>query len=198
MKEMRATFAIARRRMSRRFALAWGARLAIAAAAGALLAGTPQAGAVATALAVAAAPLGATRGIRELTFFAMPLYGRQLARAQAIAPCVAAFAVPAGFALGAVLTGRPFTPGTGVAAYLAGAVTALVAMSAALRDGARAWLYLILAWACGALVAGAALLAGTTGRTAQLALAVTLGFLALRQFGETLARYDPIPAPRER
>jgi hypothetical protein len=190
--EARATFAIARRRMSRRFAAMWLLRFSGAALAGALCPAGSPALAAAAALAVGVAPLGATRGIRDLSYFALPLYGRQLARAQAIAPCAGALAVPLGFALGASLAGKAL-PGEQLAALcLAGAVTALVSVSAALREGPRAWLYIFLAWGAGSLVAGATLPGGKLGSLAPALAALFLGFIALRQFGETLARYDPI------
>ena len=192
MNEVRATFAIARRRMSRRFATMWLLRFGVAALAGALCPGGPFALPAAAALAIGAAPLGATRGIRDLSYFALPLYGRQLARAQAIAPCAGALAVPLGFGLGAALAGKAPPAEALVTLCLAAAVTALIAVSAALREGARAWLYILLAWGGGALVVSATLAAGAIGHLAPPLAAVLLGFIALRQFGETLARYDPV------
>jgi hypothetical protein len=190
--EARATFAIARRRMSRRFATTWLLRFGTAALAGALCPSGPLAWAAAAALAVAAASFGATRGIRDLTYFALPLYGRQLARAQAIAPCIGALAVPLGFGAGAAAADKALSAGHLVALGLAAVVTALITVSAALREGPRAWLYILLAWGGGALVAGATLPPGTLGGLAPPLVALVLGFVALRQFGETLARYDPV------
>ncbi len=192
MSEARATVAIALRRMSRRFAATWLLRCGAAALAGALCPAGPLAFAAAAALAVAAAPLGATRGIRDLSYFALPLYGRQLARAQAIAPCVGALAVPLGFGAGAALAGKALSAEHLVALALAAVVAALIAVSAALREGPRAWLYVLLAWGGGALVAGATQASGRFGGLAPPLVAFLVGFIALRQFGETLARYDPV------
>lgn len=192
MSEARATFAIARRRMSRRFATMWLLRFSTAALAGVLCPGGSLALPAAAALAIGAAPLGATRGIRDLSYFALPLYGRQLARAQAIAPCAGALAVPLGFGLGAALLGKALPAEALVALCLAAAVTALIAVSAALREGPRAWLYILLAWSGGALITSATLATGLAGHLAPPLAALLLGFIALRQFGETLARYDPV------
>ncbi|MGP6158005.1 MAG: hypothetical protein ACLPYS_10975 [Vulcanimicrobiaceae bacterium] len=178
--------------MSRRFATMWLLRFSAAILAGALCPPGSLALAAAAVATIVAAPVGATRGIRELSYFALPLYGRQLARAQAIAPCFGSLAVPLGFALGAATAAKALPGGYLVALCLAGTVTALVAVSAALREGPRAWLYILLAWGSGAIVAGATLPAGTLGRLGPPLAALLLGFIALRQFGETLARYDPI------
>jgi VIT1/CCC1 family predicted Fe2+/Mn2+ transporter len=73
-------------------------------------------------------------------------------------------------------------------------VATLVALSATFRDGARAWLYVVLATFAGPLVALPYVFFGTRGLALTYALGLVVAFLALRAFGETLARYDPLPA----
>jgi len=133
-----------------------------------------------------------TRSVHSLLLFSAPLYGRELARGLAIAPCALALTFPLGV-LGARLLGA--APGDTLGwnlAPLAAIVAGLVALSATLRDGWRAALYRALAAGSGLLFAAVPFAATNVRAGLALALAAGLGFLALRAFGETLARYDPI------
>ena len=67
----------------------------------------------------------------------------------------------------------------------------MVAMCATLREGAPRAFYVALACATSA---GAALIAGVAASPAgELAYCALTSFLALRQYGEALARFDPVP-----
>jgi hypothetical protein len=197
--EFRATVAIVRRHMDRRFAIDWGMQFAIVAAIAYIFTRTfahpliPLA--IASVLAAASASERShAESLRRLTFFAMPLYGRQLARAHAIAPSLLALAIPAGYAFGSVLRVRAFPAELLTAMFGAALVSTLVALSAIFRDGIRAALYVVLAAAAGLAVTVPWVLHLEHGFTIGVALATIIGFFAIRAFGETLARYDPVPA----
>lgn len=201
MNERRATIAIVRRHVDRRFVLDFVVQFALVGAIAFLFARllhawwTPLA--IVSALAAAiAAERSHAESLRRVTFFAMPLYGRQLARAHAIAPALMALAVPLGYAAGAALRRAPLSSAMFVAAILAALVATLVSLSSVFRDGYRAGLYVVLATtlAAAVTVAPLALVASPPRATLVAALlALVTGFFALRAFGETLARYDPVP-----
>jgi len=128
-----------------------------------------------------------------LTFFIAPLYGRQLARAHAVAPAVGALAIPCGYAAGAALRGHPLAPATFVTCVLAALVATLVGLSSTFRDGIRAALYVVLGFGAAAGLALPAAFGLPHALEIVTVLAFALGFFALRAFGETLARYDPLP-----
>ena len=65
-------------------------------------------------------------------------------------------------------------------------------MSSAFRDGGAAWLYGIGGALCGIAVTVPFLTGLAHGAALTLAASVVAGVFALRAFGETLARYDPI------
>jgi hypothetical protein len=132
---------------------------------------------------------------RRSSFFAMPLYGRQLARALAVAPCLDSLAVPLGILGGLTLAGRPLGPAASVTLIAAALAATLVALSARLRTGRNAMLYLTLAIASEAGIV-APLFLGQPNPLLSLILAALIAFTALRAFGETLARYDPLPKMR--
>jgi len=149
---------------------------------------------IASTLAVAStAERTHAESLRRLTFFAMPLYGRQLARAHAIAPSLLALSIPAGYALGSALRTREFPLTLFIAMTCAALIATLVALSSIFREGIRAWLYVALAILVGPIVTLPYVLRPVHEAAAGLALTVIIGFFALRAFGETLARYDPLP-----
>jgi len=198
--ELRATVAIVRRHMDRRFALDFAAQFALVALIAYFFARlfpvwwTPLA-IVSALAATVAAERSHAQSLRRLTFFAMPLYGRQLARAHAIAPSLMALAVPFGYATGAALRRQPLHAAMFAATILAALVATLVSLSSVFRDGYRAALYVFLAAALAAAVTVVPFALVPSARRAALAamvLAVVTGFFALRAFGETLARYDPV------
>ncbi len=199
MSGARATISIVRHRIDRAYGLEWIVRFTIVAAITALFAPLYAASLQRIVLACAVLPLAsASEGsnaakLRSISFFAMPLYGRELARAHAVAPCLGALAAPLGFAAGLALRHAPASAQLLGVTLLANAAGALVNLSAVFRDGPRAWLYHALTVAAGLAIA-APLALGTPHPVAGAGLvAVAIGFIALRAFGETLARYDPLP-----
>ncbi len=150
--------------------------------------------AIGSALAIAfASSPSAALAVRSLFLFSAPLYGRELARALALAPCAVAALFPlaawAGFSLL-----RQSHISVWLTPLLAVVLATLIALSATLRDRWRAALYRTLALSAAATLAITSLaLHGSHRATATLALlTIIAGFFALRAFGETLARYDPL------
>jgi len=195
MSAVRATVAIVRRSVDRRF----GARLAAATLAGAAVGvvGTPDVARAALVLALARGPAtGFDRRldlIGRVSLYAMPLYGRQLARALAIAPAIDALAFPSGVALGAYLRGRHVPRELAIAVGFATVAGTFVALSARLRTGPVVGLYALLAVVAEAAVLGPYALRTPRPARPALGLAAAIGFTALRGLGEALARYDPLP-----
>lgn len=140
-------------------------------------------------VAVALLQRGAGR-FRELELCeqSAPLYGRELARATALVPSIIVTLALAAYWLVSSVYVRPELSTIAVTAFAAYAGT-LVALCAGVRTGAPRIVYLIMACAVPALAfaltfASAALL--------PVAMCALIGFIALRQYGEALARYDPI------
>ena len=121
-----------------------------------------------------------------------PLFGRELARAKALAPVISAtiatlvywiaqfasgFAAPASFLV------------LSVACVLAATI---VALNATTRSGLGRAIALVLS----ALTVVAAFLiaksGGAIGTATELVFCAIVGFIALRQYGESLARYEPL------
>lgn len=124
----------------------------------------------------------------ELCEQSAPLYGRELARATALVPFViVSIALAAYWLVGAVYAH------TGLAALAIsafGAVAAtLVALCAGVRTGAARVLY--IGMACAVPAIAFALAVSSPAATAP-AICALIGFIALRQYGEALARYDPV------
>jgi hypothetical protein len=193
----RASLAIVRRSLDRRFAATWLAGFACAFALAATFADRMSASMWLVLLVVAEAPAAAfdhrNDPRRRSSFFAMPLYGRQLARALAVAPCLDSLAVPLGILGGLALAGRPLGAAANLTLIAAALAATLVALSARLRTGRNAMLYLSLAIASEAGIV-APLFLRQPKPLLSLILAALIAFTALRAFGETLARYDPLPA----
>jgi hypothetical protein len=140
-------------------------------------------------IAVALLQRGAGR-FRELELCeqSAPLYGRELARATAVVPCiVVTIALAAYWSISAAYA-RPDAATIATAAFAAYAGT-LVALCAGVRTGAARVLYVAMACAVPA-VAFALTLAGSA--FVPMAVCALAGFVALRQYGEALARYDPV------
>lgn len=118
-----------------------------------------------------------------------PLFGRELARAKALVPCVAVALAVAVYAGAQLLRSAPVA--MTIAVVLPAVVTAaLVALSATVRRGASRALYVLLAAAASTGAYGLAVAAHSL--LGELAFCLVVAFLAVRQYGETLARYDPI------
>jgi len=145
-------------------------------------------------IVVALLQRGAGR-LRELELIeqSAPLFGRELARATAVVPCVTMVVALAAYWAAQFVAG--FAPPLSLFVLCAAAVVAatLVAMSATLRRGAARYLYVVLACAVAViayvLIAYVNVLRGVW----ELAFCALIVFIALRQYGEALARYDPIP-----
>jgi hypothetical protein len=119
-----------------------------------------------------------------------PLFGRELARAKALVPCIAAAVTVLVYMAAQLVRGTPIAPLTLLIALSSVVAGTLVALSATMRSGASRALYVLLA-AATSLVAYAIVEAGRS-MLGALAFCAVVAFLALRQYGETLARYDPI------
>jgi len=195
--EARATFAIVRRHIDRRFALDWAMAFVligvIAYLFGRIFGPVGAVGIVGALSATFTAERSHARSLRRLTFFAVPLYGRQLARAHAVAPALAALAIPLGYAAGTALHGTPFSSATLLDCVLGALVATLVALSSTFRDGLRAALYVLLGFAAAESLALPYIFRLDHATALVAFLALVEGFFALRAFGETLARYDPLP-----
>lgn len=132
---------------------------------------------------------------------AAPLFGRQRARANAIVPSALVLLSAGAQYAGAHITTPAAVPTIFFLLNAVGGVTALlIALSVPLRSRWNRALYAALsiggALLCGGL--GAAVFWTTRSQAAAAAVAVVValcvGFVALRQYGEALARYDPLPA----
>ena len=119
-----------------------------------------------------------------------PLFGRQLARAKALVPCAGAALAAITFSVAQLARGAPEVAPTLAVVVAALIAAALTALSATIRRGASRVLYVALAAAtCGAAYA---LLVAAHSVAAELTFCAAVAFFALRQYGEALARYDPI------
>ena len=193
-----ATLAIVRRSIDRRFAAIWLAAFAIVFALAAATATELGRTAAVVLLILAEAP-AATFDRRvdlmhRVSLYAMPLYGRQLARALVIAPCLASVAAPVGVIIAFAVRGVPFRDGTDIALLLAAIAATMVAASARLRTGTNAALYVALSLAAHVAIVAPVLFRAAHPLLWSIPIAAITGYLALRAFGETLARYDPLPA----
>lgn len=140
-------------------------------------------------VAVALLQRGAGR-FRELELCeqSAPLYGRELARATALVPFIIVSVALAAYWLVSSLYARP---GMGAIAVTALAVYAatLVALCAGVRTGMPRLFYVLMACAVPAV---AFALTFASAAFLPLSLCALIGFIALRQYGEALARYDPV------
>jgi hypothetical protein len=119
-----------------------------------------------------------------------PLFGRELARAKALVPCIAAAGATLAYAAAAVVRGAPNVPFTLAIALAAVVAATLIALSSTLRLGSSRALYVLIAAAASALAYALAFAAHSL--LLELGFCALASFLALRQYGEALARYDPI------
>jgi len=119
-----------------------------------------------------------------------PLFGRQLARAKALVPCAIVGLATLTYVAAATLAGLRAIPFTLVATLAAVVPTTLTASCATIRSGAARALYIAMA----AAVAGAAFTLASVAASlpGELAFSALVSFFALRQYGEALARYDPV------
>jgi hypothetical protein len=119
-----------------------------------------------------------------------PLFGRQLARAKALVPCIAATLAAVAYAVGLLLRGAADVPFTFLVTLAAVIAATLTALCATIRRGASRVLYVALAAAASGVAY--AIAAATRSVLAELLFCAIVALVALRQYGEALARYDPI------
>jgi hypothetical protein len=123
----------------------------------------------------------------ELCEQSAPLYGRELARATALVPCIVVTAALTAYWIVAAVYSHPSLVYAALSVPALNAVT-LTGLGACVRSGPLRMLYVALA--CGVAVV-VFVLASNWAPAAALACAFA-GFTALRQYGEALARYDPV------
>ena len=123
-----------------------------------------------------------------------PLFGRELARAKAVVPCVAGLLATIAYSGVQIARGSPDAAATLIVVSPAVVACALVALSATVRRGWTRALYVLLA----CLTSAGAYELGVVERLIlpEFAFCAVVAFAALRQYGETLARWDPLWAPR--
>ncbi len=117
-----------------------------------------------------------------------PLFGREVARAKAVVPCLAATLAALAYVTGELLAGvhdAALALPVALAAVLAGT---LVALSATVRRGPSRLLYVLL----GATASAGAYALAVRSVAGEAVLCAVVAYVALRQYGEALARYDPI------
>lgn len=116
-----------------------------------------------------------------------PFFGRELARAKALAACAGTFALTVAYFAPQLVRDPGFVQLSAPALLPAGVACTLVALSATLRTGWPRVLYVALSIAAGVVACALFLTASAVGALFFCALVSLLG---LRQYGETLARYD--------
>ncbi|GAC1393989.1 MAG: hypothetical protein NVSMB31_13890 [Vulcanimicrobiaceae bacterium] len=171
-----------------------------------------------TAIAIAIAYANTRNSARDIFAFceeSAPLFGRHRARASALVPILIVAACSTAEYVGARLNPNYVTPPTFFIFDAIGAITAMmVALSIPLRSSWNKALYVFLAL-CASLLCGFIVIAAVTytndtilvlmgdnyfvafndlwGGLAELAFAALIGLVALRQYGEALARFDALP-----
>jgi hypothetical protein len=116
-----------------------------------------------------------------------PLYGRELARATALVPCVVVSTGIAAFWIVSSFYAAAQVGQIAVCAFCSYAAS-FAALCATVRKGLARALYVTLACAISAAAFGLV----QSSAAAALIFCAAAGFIALRQYGEALARYDPI------
>jgi hypothetical protein len=196
----RATFAIARAALRGSFGVACmlaGCLLALAALVPPLVSAPTVALGICAAAGAAVVP-ARVAGLRDLRLLAAPLYGRELARALALAPNVALLACALGaMTIGASLLRALGTPEPAhawtrfVVFAVAGVQTTLLALPGCLREGRERALYAAVAIVAGIAIAVLGARTTPVALASALLAAAAIGLTALRGLGETLARFDP-------
>lgn len=129
-----------------------------------------------------------------------PLFGRELARAKAIAPVVASTIAALVYWAAQYITGFAAPPTFFILALASVLASTLVALNATVRIGTARSASIVLAAATVVAAYMIALYADpqtphrsdVIGVTSELIFCALTGFIALRQYGEGLARYDPL------
>ncbi|MBV8637620.1 MAG: hypothetical protein JO322_06000 [Candidatus Eremiobacteraeota bacterium] len=129
-----------------------------------------------------------------------PLFGRELARAKAIAPTLTATVAALFYWFAQFLSGFAAPPTFFILALASVLASTLVALNATLRSGGRRLLYVLLAFVTSAIAYVLAVYADSAasragdvlGVATELVFCAIVGFIALRQYGEALARSDVV------
>ncbi len=127
-----------------------------------------------------------------------PLFGRELARAKAVAPALTATLAALFYWFAQFLSGFAAPPTFFILALASVLASTLVALNATLRTGGRRLLYVLLAFAASAISYALAVYADSVvsrsgdalGVATELIFCAVVGFVSLRQYGEALARSD--------
>ena len=136
----------------------------------------------------------------DLSEESAPLFGRELARAKAVAPVMVSFLAAFVYWFAQFLSGFAAPPAFFVLVLFCVGASTLVALNATIRTGAARWLYVALA--CATAFIGYVLavysdavvthVGDATGVASEMAFCALVAFVALRQYGEALARHDAI------
>jgi len=145
-------------------------------------------------IAVALAQRG-DEGLRQLEMCeqSAPLFGRERARASALVPCIMATVAAFAYWLAQYISGFAAPPVFFSVALAAVLAATLVALSATLRQKSARWFYVLLAFGSATIVYFFAVYFGAPGLAIGFLFCGGVSLIALRQYGEALARYDPIP-----
>ena len=154
--------------------------------------------AVGIALALAQGP--GRHAFLDVSERSAPLFGRELARAKALAAALCATLAAFVYWLAQFLTGFAAPPTFFVLALASVVASTLVALNATLRTGTQRLLYVALAFATSAFAYLLAVYADAAfsragdaiGVATELIFCALAGFIALRQYGEALARSDAV------
>ncbi len=154
--------------------------------------------AIGIALALAQGP--GRHAYLDITERSAPLFGRELARAKAVAPAIAATLAALVYWFAQFLSGFAAPPTFFVLALASVFASTLVALNATLRSKAQRLLYVALAFATSAVAYALAVYADAVfsragdaiGVATELLFCAIAGFVALRQYGEALARSDAV------
>jgi hypothetical protein len=119
-----------------------------------------------------------------------PLFGRELGRAKALVPYLGAGLAAVLYVSAQTLRGAHDAPFNLLIALAAIAASTSTALCASIRRGWPRALYILLASTTVGMTYALAFAAHAL--TLSLAFAAFATFLALRQYGEALARYDPV------
>ncbi|MBV8155002.1 MAG: hypothetical protein JO029_15250 [Candidatus Eremiobacteraeota bacterium] len=130
------------------------------------------------------------QAILDLCEESAPLFGRELARAKALAPCIVAAIATLAYCAPSIALRAPHALETVAIAMIAAPACALVALSASVREGAPRALYVALA--CTVAAGAYAIATAGASLSGELAFCALVAFVALRQYGEALARFDPV------
>jgi hypothetical protein len=162
-----------------------------------------------SAIGIIVASMQRGAGMRqlELSEQSAPLFGRELARATALVPCIIASIAAFVYWGAQFVSGFAAPPTFFLLAFAAVQASTLVALSSTLRFGSVRWFYALLALMTTTIAYLLAVYVDTIGPVprqlghypdaigvaTELIFCALVGFIALRQYGEALARYDPVP-----